>query len=300
MKHSFRWLTVLLLCVLVLTALVLTGCDSGDTDAGGDTGTNSGNEGDTGDDGTTHTHAFGEWSVTTPATCVAKGEESRTCACGASEKRDMAVDANAHTPAATRTISDTHHWHECTACGHDSDKAEHGYNAEGYCTDCWYCADSGLEFTFSMNYGTYSVTDYTGTADQVTIPAIYMGAPVQSIGYRAFEDCSQITSITIPSSVINIAHFAFENCTGLTSITIPSSVTSIWYNAFSGCTALETVTFAEGSVCTEMGDYAFYGCTALTSIRYGGTEAQWNAITKGSSWDSNTGDYTVTYNDKDK
>ena len=32
-----------------------------------------------------HIHAYGEWSVTTPATCTAEGTQSRTCACGATE-----------------------------------------------------------------------------------------------------------------------------------------------------------------------------------------------------------------------
>ena len=44
-----------------------------------------------------HTHAFGEWSVTTAATCTEKGAETRTCACGESEARDVAINANNHT-----------------------------------------------------------------------------------------------------------------------------------------------------------------------------------------------------------
>ena len=45
---------------------------------------------------TAHTHAFGEWTVTTPATCTADGVESRTCsACGETETR--AIPATGHT-----------------------------------------------------------------------------------------------------------------------------------------------------------------------------------------------------------
>lgn len=44
------------------------------------------------------------------------------------------------------------------------------------------------------------------------------------------------------------------------------------------------------------GDNAFYYCDALKSIKYRGTEEEWNAITKGTNWDYHTGNYTVIYN----
>ena len=45
---------------------------------------------------TAHTHAFGEWTVTTPATCTVDGTETRTCsACGETETRT--IPATGHT-----------------------------------------------------------------------------------------------------------------------------------------------------------------------------------------------------------
>ena len=44
---------------------------------------------------TDHTHAFGAWTVTTPATCTADGVETRSCACGETETRT--IPATGHT-----------------------------------------------------------------------------------------------------------------------------------------------------------------------------------------------------------
>ncbi len=46
---------------------------------------------------TAHTHAFGDWEETTPATCTADGVETRTCACGETETR--AIPATGHVDA---------------------------------------------------------------------------------------------------------------------------------------------------------------------------------------------------------
>lgn len=58
---------------------------------------------------------------------------------------------------------------------------------------------------------------------------------VTSIGILAFEDCTGLTSVTIPNSVTSIEYNAFSGCTGLTSVTILNSVTSIGIAAFWEC-----------------------------------------------------------------
>ena len=65
--------------------------------------------------------------------------------------------------------------------------------------------------------------------------------PVTSIGYRAFDGCSGLTNVNIPSSVTSIGVWSFCGCGGLTSIEIPSSVTSIEDHAFSYCKVLINV-----------------------------------------------------------
>ena len=61
------------------------------------------------------------------------------------------------------------------------------------------------------------------------------------ISYSAFEDCRNLTSVTIPNSVMSIDLRAFYLCSSLTSVTIPNSVTSIGSNAFRFLSSLRMV-----------------------------------------------------------
>ena len=80
---------------------------------------------------------------------------------------------------------------------------------------------------------------------------------VTSIGDWAFNNCSGLTSIEIPSSVTSIGGSAFSG-SGLTSIEIPDGVTSIGNDAFSYCSGLTSIEIPSGV--TSIGDYVFYGC----------------------------------------
>ena len=127
-------------------------------------------------------------------------------------------------------------------------------------------------------------TDFTmNSISKVNIPY-----GTTSIGTSAFRNCTNLSSITIPNSVTSIGSSAFQGCEVLTSIIIPDSVTSIGISStFKDCTSLASITIPDSV--TIIGDYFFHNCKSLANIYYKGTEEQWNAIRKGSSWDNNMG-----------
>ena len=127
-----------------------------------------------------------------------------------------------------------------------------------------------------------------------SLTSVTIGNGVTSIGDYAFSSCKSLTSVTIGNGVTSIGYCAFSSCTFLMSVTIGKSVTSIGEYAFYYCTCLMSVTIGNGV--TSIGECAFSYCYSLTSINYCGTEDEWKAITKGSGWDFDTGNYTITYN----
>ena len=137
----------------------------------------------------------------------------------------------------------------------------------------------------------------------ITIPeSIYYKGftfKVTSINDFAFENCKNLTSITIPNSVTSIGNSAFKNCKNLTSVTISNSVKTIGGDTFSGCTSLKNVTIPDSvtsieygafyncknlvnvtipNTLTNIGAHAFYICDNLKNVYYKGSQEEWNKL----------------------
>ena len=76
---------------------------------------------------TAHTHAFGDWEETTPATCTKDGVKTRTCACG--ETETQTIPATGHTFGAwtvttpATCTADGVQTRTCSACGETETRA---------------------------------------------------------------------------------------------------------------------------------------------------------------------------------
>lgn len=160
-----------------------------------------------------------------------------------------------------------------------------------------------LDYTCTTNNGAITITGYTGSGGDVSIPSTINGFPVTTIGYDAFSGVTSLTSVTIPISITTIDTYAFFSCHSLTAVTVdagnvayssvdgvlfnknqttliqypggktgsytfPSSVTSIGQQAFSYCANLTSVTIPD-SFTSSIGGSMFSGCYCLTDVTVG-------------------------------
>ena len=89
---------------------------------------------------------------------------------------------------------------------------------------------------------------------------------IASIGSYAFEGCSKLESITIPSNLKTINEYTFSSCSSLKQITIPQTLETIQQFAFDGCSSLETVIFDTESTLTTIDISAFEDCIKLSNL----------------------------------
>ncbi len=90
--------------------------------------------------------------------------------------------------------------------------------------------------TYKNYYGEYSGV--------ITIPSeiIYgNNYKITAIGFAAFLECRELTSVTIPNTVATISDYAFLDCHALTELAIPYSIKSIGNYAFAFCYGLESI-----------------------------------------------------------
>lgn len=99
---------------------------------------------------------------------------------------------------------------------------------------------------------------------------------VTSLGDYAFQECTSLKTLQLPSTLEVIQNSAFEDCTALSSIHIPENVTTIGPWAFQNCSGIDCIYFPESL--TSIQSNAFVSCTNLFHAHYAGTKEQWEAV----------------------
>lgn len=86
------------------------------------------------------------------------------------------------------------------------------------------------------------VTEYSSSGQSPFADCVNLTNVVtRSVPLNMFCRLPKLRNVTLLEGCTAIGYRAFEQCTNLTSMVIPSSVTQLIYNAFSGCSSLSTV-----------------------------------------------------------
>ena len=140
--------------------------------------------------------------------------------------------------------------------------------------------------------------DSCGNLSDVTLPT-----SLRIIGPWAFNDCTALRSIQLPEGLTTIMEDAF-NAAGLVSITFPSTLGELRDGAFMNCEKLQSLRLPEGlttignwafycnpnissiyipASVTTIGEEAFIYYNNLATVRYGGSQSQWSAVSVGAN-----------------
>ena len=129
----------------------------------------------------------------------------------------------------------------------------------------WYTATAKVEPQFDdvQTFGANLVSNVWDSETKMGI--ITFDGDVTMIGKDAFNNCHNLTTITLPECITVIGNKAFYQCDGLVEFTIPESVTTIGSSAFYYCSKLTSITIPDST--TSIGNAAFRNCSSLTEFR---------------------------------
>ena len=109
------------------------------------------------------------------------------------------------------------------------------------------------------------ISDYA-LLDSTNLVEVHLNEGLQIIGYGAFERCSRLGSVTMPSTVAGLADRAFYGCSSLTDVQLNEDLQVIGEDVFGYCTALRSVTVY--STITELSTNVFYKCSNLAEVKF--------------------------------
>ena len=137
-------------------------------------------------------------------------------------------------------------------------------NVEAICLEHWDLDLDGLLQPEEAAAVTSLMAFFRGNTEITSFDELRYFTGLANIPANAFNECTNLTSITLPEGVTIIASYAFRGCSSLTSIIVPEGVTDIYGYVFQNCTSLNTVILPESL--NSLGISAFWGCSSLTDI----------------------------------
>ncbi|MBE6703331.1 MAG: leucine-rich repeat domain-containing protein [Ruminococcaceae bacterium] len=106
-------------------------------------------------------------------------------------------------------------------------------------------------------------------ADCALLETVSFGSTQENdieIGQSAFNNCTELQSISLPHGTRWIKTKAFFGCTSLATVSLPQTVQEIGESAFRDCTSLAAIRIPNPGMALTLGDAAFQGCTALETV----------------------------------
>lgn len=135
-------------------------------------------------------------------------------------------------------------------------------NDDGTCTVTSVKNYKNTSIIISEKYKNHTVTSISPYAFQncSTLESVELPSTIKEIGDGAFRNCTSLKEIQISYGVITIGNYAFENCKSLKDIVIPSSVKSMGYNVFVNCYNLKIHCVAKSEPSSWGKNWNAYGC----------------------------------------
>ena len=121
--------------------------------------------------------------------------------------------------------------------------------------------------TISLKEGTRGIADYAFYKDPL-IRGVSGLSKVEHIGYGAFYNCTNLTSVTLNNNLKKIEDYTFYGCMLLVEVEMPRALESSGRSAFYKCGWLDSVDLSKSKV-KAIGEYAFYECINLKSVDLG-------------------------------
>lgn len=120
------------------------------------------------------------------------------------------------------------------------------------------------DFLFTAKDDGLCITSYMGNDTIIDVPDKIQGKKVTEIGEQAFQNCTTIEKILLPSTVRVIGDCAFAWCENLIELQGATYIKSLGKRAFYRCPKLKTV--APMVSLSHIGKETFAGCSSLSSF----------------------------------